>query len=212
LTIQSKTHDLYGCGAELAPAIGLDSETGAHDQQPRRRLLCLFDHLQHFALAGVAVMALDMPVSMTLSYEEHQHMTGKRSATWSNGRIAVGEDGKIQAVEYDVALDHGAYAGTSSIVFGNMVSVAFSGYNIPTPKSWPAAALQPCLHLRLPRIRRAADLYHIESLIDMAAEKAASTPGIPLYQCGPSRRHHLNCRPYQSYCIPAAAGDDQTLL
>ena len=87
-----------------------------------------------FALAGVAVLALNMPVTMTLSYEEHQHMTGKRSATYSNGRIAVGQDGKIEAVEFDVAVDHGAYAGTASIMFGNLVSVPFSAYNIPNAK------------------------------------------------------------------------------
>jgi aldehyde oxidoreductase len=62
-----------------------------------------------FALVATAVQNLDMPCSLTLSYEEFMHTTGKRSATYTNGRLAVGEDGKIIAAEYDIGLDHGAY-------------------------------------------------------------------------------------------------------
>lgn len=134
LTIQCKTHDLYGCGAELAPAIGIEKERVRMIDNVAGGCFGYTTISNVFALAGVAVLALNMPVTMTLSYEEHQHMTGKRSATYSNGRIAVGQDGKIEAVEFDVAVDHGAYAGTASIMFGNLVSVPFSAYNIPNAK------------------------------------------------------------------------------
>ena len=171
LTIQCKTHDLYGCGAELAPAIGLDKSQVRMIQNPTGGCFGYTTISSVFALAGVATMALDMPVSMTLSYEEHQHMTGKRSATYSNGRIAVSRDGKIQGVEFDVCMDHGAYAGTSSIAFGNLVSVPFSGYNIPNVKLLARAGASNHAYTCAYRGFGGPQIYTTsESLTDMAAE------------------------------------------
>lgn len=131
-------------------------------------------------------------------------MTGKRSATWSNGRIAVGEDGKIQAVEYDVALDHGAYAGTASIVFGNMVSVAFSGYNIPNAKILARGGVSNHAFTCAYRGFGAPQIYTTsEALIDMAAEKAGIDPWEFRYiNAARPGDTTLNCRPYQSYVYP----------
>jgi CO/xanthine dehydrogenase Mo-binding subunit len=67
-----------------------------------------------FALVATAVQNLNMPCTLTLSYEEFSHMTGKRSASFTNGRIACDKDGKIIAAEYDVGLDHGAYGSMGS--------------------------------------------------------------------------------------------------
>ncbi|MCF0121317.1 MAG: molybdopterin-dependent oxidoreductase, partial [Oscillospiraceae bacterium] len=154
-----------------------------------------------FAIAGVATMALDMPVNMTLSYDEHQHMTGKRSATYSNGRIAVNNDGKIQGVEFDVALDHGAYAGTASIIFGNLISTPFSGYSIPNVKLLARAGVSNHNYTCAYRGFGGPQIYTTsESLIDMAAEAIgmdawefrylnAARPGDTT----------VTSRPYQSY-------------
>ncbi|MCQ2405863.1 MAG: molybdopterin-dependent oxidoreductase [Oscillospiraceae bacterium] len=171
LTIQCKTHDLYGCGAELAPAIGLDPSQVRMILNPAGGCFGYTTISSVFALAGIAVMALNMPVSMTLSYDEHMHMTGKRSATYTNGRIAVNKDGMIQGVEMDIGMDHGAYAGTASIAFGNLVSVPFSAYNVPNAKLLARAGSSnhdfTCAYRGFggPQIYTAS-----EALIDMAAE------------------------------------------
>ena len=205
LTIQSKTHDLYGCGAELAPAIGIDTNDLRMIQNPSGGCFGYTTISNMFAIAGVATMALDMPVNMTLSYEEHQHMSGKRSALYANGRIAVNNDGKIQGVEFDAALDHGAYAGTASIIFGNLISTPFSGYYIPNVKLLARAGVSNHDFTCAYRGFGGPQIYTVsESLIDMAAEAIGMDPW--------EFRHRnmalpgdttVNNRPYQSYNYPA---------
>jgi aldehyde oxidoreductase len=201
LTIQCKTHDLYGCGAELAPAIGIPKEQVRMINNVAGGCFGYSTISNVFALAGVAVLALDMPVTMTLSYEEHQHMTGKRSATYSNGRIAVGEDGRIQAIEYDVAMDHGAYAGTASIMFGNLVSVAFSAYNIPNAKVLARGGCSNHNYTCAYRGFGAPQIYTTsESLIDMAAEAIGMDPWEFRYlNAARPGDTTINNRPFDSY-------------
>ncbi|MDD3169287.1 MAG: molybdopterin-dependent oxidoreductase, partial [Eubacteriales bacterium] len=76
-----------------------------------------------YGLVATAVQNLNMPCSLTLSYEEFSHVTGKRSASFTNGRIAVDKDGKIVAAEYDIGLDSGAYGSMGSKIFHNISSV-----------------------------------------------------------------------------------------
>ena len=204
LTIMSKTHDLYGCRNELAPAIGMDPEKVRMINNPAGGCFGYSTISSVFAIAGVAVMALDMPVSMTLSYEEHMHMTGKRSATYSNGRLACDEEGKILAVECDVAMDHGAYAGTASIAFGNLISVPFQGYNIPNMKMLARAGASNHNFTCAYRGFGGPQIYTMsEALTDMAAEKA----GIDAWEFrmkNVAREGDLtiNSRPYLSYTYP----------
>lgn len=204
LTIQCKTHDLYGCGAELAPAIGLKPEQVRMIDNPAGGCFGYSTISSVFALAGVAVMALDMPVSVTLTYEEHQHMTGKRSATWSNGRIAVDDDGMIQAVEYDVAMDHGAYAGTASIAFGNLISVAFQGYNIPNLKALTRAGTSNHNFTCAYRGFGGPQIYTMsEALVDLGAQAAGIDPWEFRYK-NAARPGDLTVtsKPYLSYAYP----------
>lgn len=204
LAIQSKTHDLYGCGAELAPAIGINKERLRMINNPAGGCFGYSTISNVFALAGVAVMELNMPVSMTLSYEEHQHMTGKRSATWSNGRLAVDEDGKIQAAEIDVAMDHGAYAGTASIAFGNLVSVPFQGYNVPNFKMLARAGVSNHNYTCAYRGFGAPQIYTTsESLVDIAAEKAGIDPWEFRYlNAARPGNTTINNRLYKAYPYP----------
>lgn len=205
LAIQCKTHDLYGCGAELAPAIGIDKEKVRMINNPIGGSFGYSTISNVFAIAGVATMALGMPTSMTLTYAEHQHMTGKRSATWSNGRIAVGEDGMISAVEFDVALDHGAYAGTASIVFGNLVSVPFQGYNIPNVKLLARGGISNHNYTCAYRGFGGPQIYTTsEALADMGAE-AAGVDAWEFRYKNAARPGDLtiNNRPYPFYSYPA---------
>jgi aldehyde oxidoreductase len=204
LTIQSKTHDLYGCAAELAPAIGMDKDKLRMINNVAGGCFGYSTISNVFGLAGIAVMALDMPVSMTLSYEEHQHMTGKRSATYSNARIAADENGMIQAVEIDVAMDHGAYAGTASIAFGNLISVPFSGYNIPNLKFLARAGASNHNYTCAYRGFGAPQIYTTsEALVDMAAQKAGMDPWEFRYKnAAKAGDLTVNNRPYKSCPYP----------
>ena len=204
LTIACKTHDLYGCGAELAPAIGVDKDQVRMIMNTTGGCFGYTTISVVFALAGVACLALDMPVAMTLSYEEHQHMTGKRSATYSNGRIACSKDGKIQAVEFDIGMDHGAYAGTASIAFGNMVSVPFSGYMVPNAKVLARAGTSNHNFTCAYRGFGGPQVYTMsEALTDMAAEKLGMDPWEFRYlNAARPGDLTLNNRPYKDYVYP----------
>lgn len=154
------------------------------------------------ALIVTAVQNLDMPCSLSLSYDEFNHTTGKRSATFTNGRIACDDDGKIIAAEYDVALDHGAYAVVP--IFGNLVSVGFHGYNIPNFKALARGGATNHAFNTAYRGFGSPQIYTAtEALIDMAAEKAGLDPWEFRYK-NAARPGDLsiNSRPYHDYIYP----------
>jgi aldehyde oxidoreductase len=83
------------------------------------------------ALVAVAAMATEKPVTITLSYEEHQHITGKRAPSFSNARFACDDKGKITAVEYEIAFDEGAYTEVADIRVQKGLRFMFAPYVIP---------------------------------------------------------------------------------
>ena len=152
-----------------------------------------------------AVQNLNMPVTLTLSYDEFNHTSGKRSATYSNGRIACDENGKIIAAEYDVALDHGAYAVVAGLIFNNLVSVGFHGYNIPNIRALARGGSTNHAFNTAYRGFGAPQIYTTtEALIDMLAEKAGIDPWEFRY-INAARPGDLtiNSRPYHAYPYPA---------
>jgi aldehyde oxidoreductase len=157
-----------------------------------------------YALVATAVQNLDMPCTLTLSYEEFNHMTGKRSATFTNGRIACDKEGKIIAAEYDVALDHGAYAVVAGHIFNNLVSVGFHGYNIPNFKALARGGSSNHAFNTAYRGFGSPQIYTCtEALIDMIAEKAGMDAWEFRYK-NAARPGDLtvNSRPYHDYIYP----------
>jgi aldehyde oxidoreductase len=141
---------------------------------------------------------------MTLTYAEFNHMTGKRSASYANGRIAVDRDGKITGAEYDVALDHGSYAVAAGIIFLNLISVGFHGYNIPNFKALARGGASNNAFNTAYRGFGSPQIYTTtESLIDMAAEKIGMDPWEFRY-LNVARPGDLtiNSRPYMDYPYP----------
>jgi aldehyde oxidoreductase len=155
------------------------------------------------ALVATAVQNLDMPCSLSLSYEEFNHATGKRAATFTNGRLACDTDGKIIAAEYDVGFDHGAY-GTVPI-FMNLATVGFHGYNIPNFKALVRGAATNHAFNTAYRGFGSPQIYTTtESLIDLAAEKAGIDPWEFRYK-NAARPGDLtiNSCPYHDYVYPS---------
>ncbi|MCJ7836610.1 molybdopterin-dependent oxidoreductase [Cuneatibacter sp. NSJ-177] len=129
-----------------------------------------------FSLAAVACMATGRPVSLVMSWEEHQHFVGKRSSSYTNCRLACDKDGKLTAVEYDIGVDHGAYVeGGDSIIskymhFGDpyvvpnvrgLVRMTTTNHNHAT--AWRGYGI--------PQISTG-----MEGLMDMLAEKVGMDP------------------------------------
>jgi aldehyde oxidoreductase len=203
MTIQSKCQNLSESQGFISQACGVPKEN------IRMLLNCVGGSFGYsiaastFALAVTAVQNLDMPCSLSLSYDEFNHTTGKRSATFANGRLACDNEGKIVAAEYDVALDHGAYGVVP--IFMNLVSVGFHGYNIPNFKALARGGSTNHAFNTAYRGFGSPQIYTTtEALVDMAAEKAGVDPWEFRYK-NAARPGDLtiNSCPYQDYVYPS---------
>jgi aldehyde oxidoreductase len=155
-------------------------------------------------IVGAASIALDgAPVTLTLTYREFQLFSGKRAPSYSNARVACDENGKLLAMDLDIALDHGAYPETAGIL--QLKAVRFMGYglNIPNIKTICRAAFTnnsyaiPYRSFGSPQVYTAT-----EQLIDMVAKMAGIDPFV-------FRQNNAvkpgdttpNSRPYHYYSI-----------
>jgi aldehyde oxidoreductase len=202
MTLQCKSHDFGETRDALSDACGI----------PRDNIRMLMNTSgaafgysvcpNTFALVVTAVQKLDMPCTLTLSYDEFNHITGKRMATFCNGRLACDEEGKIVAAEYDVASDHGAYGFVPT--FLNLTSLGFHGYNIPNFKALGRGGTSnhnfntSYRGFGSPQISTTT-----EALIDICAEKAGIDPWDFRYK-NAAREGDLtiNSRPYLDYLYP----------
>jgi CO/xanthine dehydrogenase Mo-binding subunit len=171
LTPQCKSHSLADAKDALSAACGIPKENLRLLMNASGAAFGYSVCPNTFALVVTAVQNLDVPCSFTLSYDEFNHTTGKRMATFSDGRIACDEDGTIIAAEYDVASDHGAYGFVPT--FLNLTSLGFYGYNIPNFKALGRGGTSnhnsntAYRGFGSPQISTTT-----EALIDMCAEKA----------------------------------------
>ncbi len=154
-----------------------------------------------YAVAAAAVMALDMPVTLTLSYEEHMHVSGKRPAGYHNARLCCNKDGKLLATEFDTAVDHGAYGILAAVEMGSFCRFPYHGYAVPNVKGLGRAITTNHSQGIAYRGFGSTQAYcHSEALMDMLAEKVGIDPFelryINLARPGDTT---INCFPYREY-------------
>ena len=204
LTIQCKSQAIGENREQLSQALGVEEEKVRIIMNPTGGAFGYSTTSNAMALVGAAVMVLARPCTMTMNYEEFNHNSGKRSATFTNGRIAVDRDGKIAGAEYDIALDHGAYAVVGWKIFNNLVSVGFHGYNIPNFKALARGGSSNHNFNTAYRGFGSPQIYTAtEALIDMAAEAAGIDPWEFRYK-NAARPGDLtiNSCPYHDYYYP----------
>ena len=205
LTIQCKSQSIDESRDAVVMACGLEKDQIRMILNPVGGSFGYSTSSNTYALVATAVQNLDMPCTLTLSYDEFNHMTGKRSATFTNGRIACDKDGKITAAEYDLALDHGCYAVVAGHIFNNLVSVGFHGYNIPNFKALARGGSSNHAFNTAYRGFGAPQAYTAtEAMIDMIAKKAGIDPWEFRYR-NAARPGDLtiNSCPYHDYVYPA---------
>ena len=203
LTLQSKAQSLHDMRDEVSVACGIPEEKIRVINNPAGGSFGYSMASSTFALVMTAVQNLNRPCTMTLSYEEFNHTTGKRSATYSNGRLACDNDGRIIAAEYDIALDHGAYTRVASILLPNLITLGFHGYNVPNIKALARAGFTNNGFQTAYRGFGAPQIFTVtEALIDMAAEKAGLDPWEFRYKnLAKPGETTINSRPYKNYEI-----------
>jgi aldehyde oxidoreductase len=128
-------------------------------------------------LAGAAAVVMESPVSLSMSYEEHQHFSGKRCPCHSNGRAACDENGKITAVEFDFGMDHGAYSWGGDDIVTKQPRFAFFPYHVPNAAGLSRIANTNHNFGTAYRSYGSPQAYTLsEALMDMLAEKAGIDP------------------------------------
>ena len=203
LTIQCRSQAIHDSRGEVSVATGQPEDKLRIIMNPTGGSFGNSITSNTYALVATAVQNLGVPCTLTLSYEESSHTTGKRGASFSNARLACDNDGKIVAAEYDVALDHGAYTVVASIIFGNFISIGFHGYNVPNIKALARAGMSNNGFQTAYRGFGAPQIYTTtEALIDMAAEKAGIDPWEFRYKnLAKPGETTINSRPYFDYDI-----------
>ena len=131
LTIHCKTQAVGWHRAGMAGGIGMDIEKIRIIENPTGASFGWAASPGSFALMGVCLTLVDQPLTLTMSWEEHQHFSGKRTSTYSNGRLACDENGKLTALEFDVGLDHGPYTEVSDHIIEKIAR--FMGYPYVIP-------------------------------------------------------------------------------
>jgi aldehyde oxidoreductase len=129
------------------------------------------------SLVAVAAMATERPVTLTLSYEEHMHFTGKRAPSYSNAKLACDEKGKLTAIEYEIAFDKGAYTEVAGVLIQKGRRFYGAPYNIPNIMGLSKGVLSNHAYSTAYRGFGSPQCYTgSEQLMDMLAEKAGIDP------------------------------------
>jgi aldehyde oxidoreductase len=177
LTFQCKSQGLYTSISRIGNSVGaprdklriIDNFTGgSFGWTTNAGDLCL---------AGAAAVAVNGPVALSMTYEEHQHFSGKRCPCHSNGRVACDEDGKIMVAEFDFGMDHGAYSWGGDHVIEKQVRFAFFPYYVPHVAGLSRMANTNHTFGTAYRSYGSPQAYTLsEALMDMLAEKAGIDP------------------------------------
>lgn len=131
LTIHCKTQAVGWHRAGIASGIGMDVERIRIIENPTGASFGWAASPGSFAIMGVCLMLLPNPLTMTLSYEEHQHFSGKRTASYTNGRLACDAEGRLTALEFDTGIDHGPYTEVSDHIIEKVTRFMGFPYVIP---------------------------------------------------------------------------------
>ncbi len=212
MTIQCKCQNLSENSEGIAMACGLPVENIRMQLNTVGGSFGYTIASSTFALAVTAVQNLDMPVSLILSYDEFNHTTGKRSATFTNGRLAC---------------DEGRQDRRRRVRRGPRPRRLPSGPDLQQPGVGRIPWLQhpehqgagarrlhePCVQHRLPRIRRPADLHRHRGAHRHVRREGRHRPvGVPLQERRSAGRHHHQQPSVPGLRLSQAAGDGQAHL
>jgi aldehyde oxidoreductase len=201
LTIQCKSQGIGAARKAMAQGLGSELDKLRIVQNPTGGAFGWAMAPGSYALTAVATMATGMPVSLSLSYEEHQHFSGKRCPAYTNATVACDENGKITALEYEIGVDHGPYADNSEGMIQRLIRYMGWPYYIPHAKGLARIAMTnhnfgvAYRGFGSPQVMTAS-----EGIMDMLAEKAGIDPFEFRYRnIARPDQTNLNSFPYRQY-------------
>ncbi|MCI8476789.1 MAG: molybdopterin-dependent oxidoreductase [Oscillospiraceae bacterium] len=131
LTLQCKTQAIGFNRGAMGPAIGLPPEKIRLIENPTGASFGWAVCAANYAFLAVCLMAVNQPLTITMSYEETQHFVGKRTPSYSNARLACDETGRLTALEFDIGIDHGPYTEIADALAQKVCRFMGFPYQIP---------------------------------------------------------------------------------
>ena len=201
LCVQCKTMTLYFDRDDMAEAIGIDVDKLRVIENPTGGSFGWAMSAHTYAMTGIAAKVTGMPVSMSMTWEQFQAISGKRSPTYFNARMACDADGKFLAGEFDAGLDNGCFNEMGDDKLTKIARFMFYPYYMPncvglgrvahTNHSWGIAY----------RGYGAPQAYTAsEALVDMMAEEIGMDPFEFRYKnIARPGQDNLNQYPYLHY-------------
>ena len=172
ITVQCKSQTIHAHINLIAEGIGLPPEKIRIIENPTGGSFGYAMTPGAPALMAVCAMAVNAPVTLTMSYPEHQAFSGKRSPSYTNARLACDKDGKIIALEYDMALEHGAYPEDATKLADKAIRFIGNPYNVPNINGIVKSVLSNHSFGIMYRGFASPQCYtSSEALMDMMAEK-----------------------------------------
>ena len=177
LTFQCKSQGVYSSISRIGGSLGVPTSKIRVLMNPTGASFGWSTNASDLALCGACTVATGMPVSLSMTYEEHQHFSGKRAPAYSNGRLACDNDGKIIAAEYDFGVDHGAYSWGGDDLITKVVRHVYFPYNVPHVAALGRIANTNHNFATAYRSYGSPQAYtHSESMMDLMAEKLGLDP------------------------------------
>ncbi len=177
VVIQCKTQFIFGIIGQMAEAIGVEAKNIRIIGNPAGGSFGYSMSPANYALTAVCALALDAPVSLDLSYEEHQHMTGKRAPVFSNARLACDKNGKLLAMDCLQGIDHGAYSEMAGALTTKVMRFIGYYYDIPNMRALTRTAFTNANFGTAYRAFGSPQTYMMsEQIIEMLAEKMNMDP------------------------------------
>ncbi|MDO4581281.1 MAG: molybdopterin-dependent oxidoreductase [Bacillota bacterium] len=201
LVIHCKSQGLYGTLYNVSEAVGVDMEQMRMIENPTGSSFGWAMYAGSYALCAIATIATGMPCALSMSYEEHQHYSGKRCPSYSNGRLACDAQGKIVAAEFDCALDHGPYSDLGDDLTTRPARFMYFPYYIPNVAGLVRVANTNHSFGIAYRGYGSPQAYTMsEAMIDMLAEKAGIDPfEFRWRNIARSGETNINNRPFAQY-------------
>ena len=131
VTIQSKSISLYTYMLMLKEGLGLEADKLRLIQNPMGGSFGYKLSPTMEAFLAVAVLATGRPCAMRYDYYQQITYTGKRSPAYVDLKLAADDDGKLQAMEWDFIMDHGAYSEFGDLLVIKIARNIGACYHIP---------------------------------------------------------------------------------
>ena len=201
MNIQCKSQGTYSSIGRIGNSVGVPKDKFRIIMNPTGASFGWSTNAGDLCLAAAGVVCTGRPVSLSMTYEEHQHFSGKRCPAYSNGRLACTKDGKIIAAEFDYGMDHGAYSWGGDDVMTKPARFAFWPYNVPNVAGLVRIANTNHAFGTAYRSYGSPQAYTLsEPLMDMMAEKLGMDPFEFRYQnIARPGDTNINSYPFRQY-------------